>query len=111
MDTMIEPFQGGYCDMIATNAARSPPEAIHPFAGRTSEKAVIASPGNYETCAPLHGLLEMPLQSFVELEVEGSENIPQRFRKSAVGCGLCVLVCPKQEERANSLFTRGCSSA
>jgi NAD-dependent dihydropyrimidine dehydrogenase PreA subunit len=101
---MLDPFIGGYCDYDCNLCGQiCPSQAIQPLTLEEKRKAVIGiAQVNFETCVRCMDCLEQcPYECFEEVEVEGLRGVfPKVIPGDCVGCGLCVVVCPEQEERA-----------
>ena len=104
----MDPFKGGYCAYDCNLCGQiCPSGAIQPLALEEKQKAVIGiAQVNFDTCARCMACLEeCPYKAFDEVEVEGIRGIfPKARPEDCVGCGLCVVVCPKQEERAIVIY-------
>ncbi|MDZ7843980.1 MAG: 4Fe-4S binding protein [Anaerolineales bacterium] len=100
----MDPFRGGYCDPECNNCGQiCPSHAIPPLTIEEKKQAVIGiAKVNYETCVRCMDCLEQcPYDCFSEVQVDGIRGVfPEVNPDDCVGCGLCVVVCPKQDERA-----------
>jgi polyferredoxin/ferredoxin len=101
---IMDPFVGGYCDYDCNRCGQvCPSQAIPPLSLEEKKKAVIGTAKvNFETCVRCMDCLENCLyECFREVEVEGIRGVfPEVIPEDCVGCGVCVVVCPEQEERA-----------
>lgn len=101
---IMDPFVGGYCDYDCNRCGQvCPSQAIPPLSLEEKRKAVIGTAKvNFDTCVRCMDCLEnCPYECFREVEVEGIRGVfPEVIPEDCVGCGVCVAVCPEQEERA-----------
>lgn len=100
---VLDPFKG-YCDNDCHLCGQiCPSGAIPALALEEKRKQVIGiAQVNFETCSRCWDCVEpCPNDCFEEVEVEGLRGVfPKVKPELCIGCGLCVHVCPKQDERA-----------
>jgi len=101
---IMDPFVGGACDYDCNLCGQiCPSGAIPPLSLEEKRQAVIGiAQVNFETCVRCMDCLEYcPYKCFDEVEVEGLRGVfPKVKPEGCVGCGLCVAVCPAQEDCA-----------
>ena len=105
---VLDPFTG-YCDYECNLCGQiCPSGAIPALSLEEKRQAVIGrAQVNYEGCSRCMDCLEQcPYDCFEEVEVEGLRGVFPRVKDDAdcVGCGLCVAVCPSQDERAIDVY-------
>lgn len=100
----FDPFVAGYCDYECNRCGEiCPSQAIPKLSLEDKRKAVIGiAQVNFETCVRCMDCLEnCPYECFYEVEVEGIRGVfPKVDPTNCVGCGICIAVCPAQDERA-----------
>jgi polyferredoxin len=105
---IMDPFEGGYCDYDCNLCGQiCPSQAILPLTLEEKREAVIGiAQVNFATCVRCMDCLEQcPYECFEEVEVEGLRGVfPKVIPSDCVGCGLCVVVCPVQEELAIVIY-------
>ena len=99
----LDPFSGG-CDYDCNRCGQTcPSQAIPPLSLEEKRKAVIGiAQVDFETCVRCMDCVQYcPYKCFEEVEVEGIRGVfPKVIPADCVGCGICVEVCPAQDDLA-----------
>jgi len=105
---IMNAFEGGACDYDCNLCGQiCPSGAIPPLTLDEKRKAVIGiAQVDFDVCVRCMDCLEnCPYECFEEVEVEGIRGVFPKVRpEDCVGCGVCVFVCPEQEERAVVIY-------
>lgn len=108
---VMDPFSG-FCDYDCNLCGQiCPSQAIPPLTLEQKRKAIIGiAQVNYEACVRCMDCVEYcPYDCFEEVTVEGLRGVFPRVKDNSdcVGCGICVDICPEQEERAIDVYPIG----
>jgi len=105
---IFDPFSGA-CDYDCNLCGQiCPSGAIPNLSLEDKRKAVIGiAQVHYDECVRCMDCLEnCPYDCFEEVEVEGLRGVFPRVKDASdcVGCGICVQICPEQENQAIAVY-------
>jgi polyferredoxin len=108
---IMDPF-AGRCEYDCNLCGQvCPSHAIPPLSLEEKHKAVIGiAKVNFDTCVRCMDCKDnCPYDCFELVEVEGIRGVFPRVKDNSgcVGCGICVDVCPKQEDLAIDVYPKG----